>query len=70
MWHQLPQVYRIHSGARTTWPVIRKDATPGIWMTAGWRQVRIGAGGIQGAPANSAVKTTIASTPCLAAVEM
>jgi len=36
----------------------------GKWGAVGWScQVRIGAGGIQGAPANNAVNTSIASTP-------
>jgi len=42
----------------------------GKWGAVGWScQVRIGADGIQGAPANNAVNTSLASTPCVAAVE-
>ena len=57
---------RIHSGPR------RSALELGRWRGGGQLrccQVRSGADGIQGAPANSAVKTSIAPTPCLAAVE-
>jgi hypothetical protein len=50
--------------------VMRKDGTPGTWMTADAPQVGIGASSVQDALAHSTIRRSIARRLCLAAVEL